>query len=125
MAAAEHWLRFGIDGWRLDVPEEIDADFWREFRRRVRAVNPDAYIVGEIWREKPEWVAGDTFDATMNYPLTEALLSFTAARTLDRQVVSQQHEYRDSVRPIDGRGVRVAAGPPDDDVSTRGSWPLS
>jgi cyclomaltodextrinase len=102
MAAAEHWLAFGIDGWRLDVPEEIDAGFWREFRRRVRAINPDAYIVGEIWREKPEWVSGDTFDATMNYPLTEALLSFCAARTLDRQVVSMQHEYRDSVRPIDG-----------------------
>ena len=102
MAAAEHWLRFGIDGWRLDVPEEIDADFWREFRRRVRAINPDAYIVGEIWRPKPEWVAGDLFDATMNYPLTEALLSFCGARSLDRQVISQQHEYRDSVRPIDG-----------------------
>jgi neopullulanase len=102
MAAAEYWVRFGIDGWRLDVPEEIDADFWREFRQRVRAVNPDAYIVGEIWREKPEWLAGDTFDATMNYPLTEALLSFTAARTLDKQVISMQHEYRDSVRPIDG-----------------------
>ena len=72
MGAAEHWLRFGIDGWRLDVPEEIDVGFWREFRRRCRAVNPDAYIVGEIWHEKPEWLAGDTFDALMNYPLTEA-----------------------------------------------------
>ena len=102
MRAAEHWLRFGIDGWRLDVAEEIDAGFWREFRRRVRAINPDAYIVAEIWREKPEWVAGDTFDALMNYPLTEALLSFTAADTLDMAVVSRQHEYRDFVRPIDG-----------------------
>jgi cyclomaltodextrinase len=102
MAAAEHWLRFGIDGWRLDVPEEIDAGFWVQFRRRVRAVNPDAYIVGEIWREKPQWLAGDTFDATMNYPLTEALLSFTAARTLDMRAVAMHNEYRDSVRPIDG-----------------------
>ena len=80
MGAVEHWLRFGIDGWRLDVAEEIDAGFWREFRQRVRAINPDAYIVAEIWREKPRWVSGDTFDALMNYPLTEALLSFTAAR---------------------------------------------
>jgi neopullulanase len=102
MRAAEHWLRFGIDGWRLDVAEEIDAGFWREFRQRVRAVRPDAYIVAEIWREKPDWVSGDTFDATMNYPLTEALLSFTAARRLDMDVVSRQHEYRDFVRPIDG-----------------------
>jgi neopullulanase len=102
MGAVEHWLRFGIDGWRLDVAEEIDAGFWREFRARVRAVNPEAYIVAEIWREKPQWVTGDTFDALMNYPLTEALLSFCAAPTLDMQVVKDQHEYRDFVRPIDG-----------------------
>ncbi len=103
MTAAEHWLRFGIDGWRLDVAEEIDAGFWREFRSRVRAINPEAYIVAEIWREKPQWVTGDTFDALMNYPLTEALLSFTAARQLDMAVVSTQHEYREFVHPMDGR----------------------
>ena len=102
LGAAEHWLRFGIDGWRLDVAEEIDVGYWREFRARCRAVNPDAYIVAEIWREKPQWVSGDTFDALMNYPLTEALLSFTAARHLDMDVVATQHEYREFVRPIDG-----------------------
>ena len=57
---AEHWLRFGIDGWRLDVPEEIaDETFWQEFRARCRAIRPDAYLVGEIWRVAPEWVRGD------------------------------------------------------------------
>jgi neopullulanase len=102
LGAAEHWLRFGIDGWRLDVPEEIDAGFWREFRGRCRAINPDAYIVGEIWREKPEWVTGDTFDGLMNYPLTEALLSFAAAGHIDIRELQTQHEYRESVAPIDG-----------------------
>jgi cyclomaltodextrinase / maltogenic alpha-amylase / neopullulanase len=104
MGAAEHWLRFGIDGWRLDVAEEIDAGYWREFRARCRAVNPDAYIVAEIWREKPEWLTGDTFDALMNYPLTEAILSFVAAPVLDMEVVATQHEYRQFVHPIDGLG---------------------
>ncbi|HVM29325.1 MAG TPA: glycoside hydrolase family 13 protein [Candidatus Limnocylindrales bacterium] len=104
LGAAEHWLRFGIDGWRLDVAEEIDAGFWREFRQRVRAVNPDAYIVAEIWRAKPQWCTGDTFDALMNYPLTEAIISFVAAREMDREVVATQHEYREFVSPTDGRG---------------------
>ncbi|HEY5488679.1 MAG TPA: glycoside hydrolase family 13 protein [Candidatus Limnocylindrales bacterium] len=102
LGAAEHWLRFGIDGWRLDVAEEVDSGFWREFRTRVRAVNPDAYIVAEIWREKPDWLTGDTFDALMNYPLVEALLSFVAARHLDAAVVRTQHEYSEFVRPMDG-----------------------
>ena len=102
LSAAEHWLRAGIDGWRLDVPEEIDdPPFWREFRRRVRAVNPEAYIVGEIWRIAPEWVAGDRFDALMDYPLTEAILGFTAGPHLDHRVLDFHDEYRAHVRTMD------------------------
>ena len=55
---AEHWLRAGIDGWRLDVAEEIGGDFWEEFRARCRAVSPDAYLVAEVWHAKPEWLTG-------------------------------------------------------------------
>jgi glycosidase len=74
---AEHWVKQGIDGWRLDVPAEIDDDeFWREFRRRVKAVNPDAYIVGEIWHRADRWLQGDQFDAVMNYQFTRACLEF-------------------------------------------------
>jgi glycosidase len=80
---AEHWIAFGADGWRLDVPAEIDDDdFWREFRRRVKAVNPDAYIVGEIWTEAQRWLQGDQFDAVMNYIQTHAAVRFFGARTL-------------------------------------------
>lgn len=83
-SVAEHWTRFGIDGWRLDVPNEIDDDaFWREFRRRVRAINPDAYLVGEIWGDAHRWLAGDQFDAVMNYLFTRPCLAYFGARTLD------------------------------------------
>jgi neopullulanase len=76
-SVGEHWIRQGIDGWRLDVPNEIDDDdFWREFRRRVKGVNPDAYIVGEIWGDARRWLAGDQFDAVMNYLFTKACLGF-------------------------------------------------
>lgn len=87
---AEHWIRFGIDGWRLDVPGEINDDqFWREFRQRVRAINPDAYIVGEIWHEAHRWLQGDQFDASMNYLVTAAALGFFGGPRLDMQVVNQ------------------------------------
>ena len=76
---AEHWLQLGIDGWRLDVPNEIDDDsFWQEFRRRCREVNPECYLVGEIWGEADRWLKGDQFDAVMNYPFTRATFGFVA-----------------------------------------------
>ncbi|HTS14947.1 MAG TPA: glycoside hydrolase family 13 protein [Candidatus Sulfotelmatobacter sp.] len=105
MGVAEHWLRAGADGWRLDVPEEIhEPGFWQEFRQRVRAVRPDAYILAEIWQPRPERLGGDEFDATMDYPLTEALLGFCGGSHLDLAVAATQGEYAAHVRPLDGPG---------------------
>lgn len=80
---ARHWIDFGIDGWRLDVPAEIDdRSFWQRFRDVVKTANPEAYLVGEIWTEAPAWLEGDRFDALMNYPLLSPILSFFGADTL-------------------------------------------
>jgi neopullulanase len=104
MGVGEHWLRFGIDGWRLDVPSQIeDPTFWPEFRRRCRAVKPDAYLVGEIWHEAPDWLAGDRFDALMNYPLAVAILGFAGNASLDRAVIDVHHTLRTMLERLDGR----------------------
>ena len=64
----KHYLEvYEIDGWRLDVSNEISHDFWRAFRQTVKAVNQDAYIVGENWDESNPWLMGDQYDAVMNY----------------------------------------------------------
>ncbi len=90
LSVAEYWFQYGIDGWRLDVPNEIDDDeFWREFRRRVKAQNPEAYIVGEIWDEASRWLRGDQFDAVMNYPLGRAILGFVGAEVLDKDLAAK------------------------------------
>jgi cyclomaltodextrinase len=84
LGVAEHWVREGIDGWRLDVPTEIaDPGFWRALRRRVKSIDPEAYLVGEVWDIAPEWVRGDRFDALMNYPLSRLALGFFGGRDLD------------------------------------------
>ncbi|MFQ5854046.1 MAG: glycoside hydrolase family 13 protein [Anaerolineae bacterium] len=83
-----HWIELGADGWRLDVPGEIDDDeFWREFRRQVKEANPEAYVVGEIWGDATRWLQGDQFDATMNYLFAKACLGFFI-RDADRGLLS-------------------------------------
>ncbi|MFM7051495.1 MAG: alpha-amylase family glycosyl hydrolase [Planctomycetota bacterium] len=68
----------GVDGWRLDVPNEVPIEFWREWRGLVKGINPDAYIVGEIWNPAGEWLDGRTFDAVMNYPFAQAVVAWAA-----------------------------------------------
>ena len=75
----------GIDGWRLDVAEMVNHNFWKEFRTWVKGINPNAYIVGEIWWDDwskykmmnaAPWLQGDQFDAVMNYRFVRALKNF-------------------------------------------------
>jgi neopullulanase len=100
---AEHWLRFGIDGWRLDVPGEIDDEaFWQTFRTRCRAIRSDAYLVGEMWEVAPAWLRGDRFDALMDYPLAEAILGYVGGGSIDWSVVRGHAEYSRYIRPLDG-----------------------
>jgi glycosidase len=81
----------GIDGWRLDVAEKVRPAFWRDFRTWVKDINPQAYIVGELWWEDwnkgimfnaAPWLQGDMFDAVMNYRWTrETARYFAGSKT--------------------------------------------
>lgn len=104
MGVAEHWIRRGVHGWRLDVPEEIKtAGFWEEMRQRVRAVDPEAYLVGEVWGPAEGWIsAGTRFDGVMNYPMTEAHLRFAAGGRIDADVVEPVNLTLDP--PLDAAG---------------------
>jgi neopullulanase len=100
LGVARHWIEFGIDGWRLDVPGEIDDDrFWREFRAVVKSANPEAYLVGEIWSAAPRWLQGDQFDGVMNYQFTVPVINFTAAKTL--RLDYKKNEY--TLEPFDAK----------------------
>lgn len=79
LEVATYWIKYAdIDGWRLDVANEIDHAFWRRFRTAVKSVKEDAYIVGEIWHNAQPWLLGDQFDGSMNYPFTRACLQYFA-----------------------------------------------
>ena len=81
---ARYWIEQGADGWRLDVPSEIDDDsFWEEFRQIVKSVNQEAYLLGEIWTPDPRWANDKHFDGLMNYPFRDAILRLLSTGTLD------------------------------------------
>ncbi len=97
-----HWMALGIDGWRLDVPNEIPHEFWIAWRALVKSINPDAYIVGEIWQDGSPWLQGDQFDAVMNYRFRDACVEFFARDTItasqfDDLLERQRHDYPDAV----------------------------
>lgn len=81
---ARYWIEeAGIDGWRLDVANEVDHKFWRQFRDIVKGINPDTFILGEIFHDSIPWLQGDQFDAVMNYPFTNAVLEFFAHKRIN------------------------------------------
>ena len=97
------WLQAGASGWRLDVADELPMDFIRDFRSRAKLEDPEAALIGEVWEDPSNKIAygelrsyclGDTVDATMNYPLREAVLEFLLchidAETFVRRVESMR-----------------------------------
>lgn len=93
---ASYWIKEAdIDGWRLDVADEVDHEFWREFRRTVKGLKSDAYIVGEIWGDALPWLKGDQFDAVMNYTFMKHCLDYFADNILnDQQFMALINEMR-------------------------------
>ena len=81
---AQHWLReFGVDGWRMDVAQHVVDDFWVDFRKACLAINPEAYLLAEIWGNTSFWLQGDMFDATMNYLFRDLCVGYFARCTIN------------------------------------------
>lgn len=80
----EYWIQeYEIDGWRLDVADEVSHDFWRIMRKRVKSIKPNAVLIGENWHNSETFLGGDQFDSIMNYGITKAFLDYWAKDVLD------------------------------------------
>lgn len=94
VSVGKYWVEeCDIDGWRLDVANEVNLDFWRRFRREIRACKKDVYLVGEIWDDAKIFLQGDQFDATMNYNLYFACVDFFAKGKLSPQQFADRVQY--------------------------------
>jgi len=92
----KYWIQeTDIDGWRLDVANEVDHKFWRLFREAVKSVKADAYICGEIWHDSQAWLNGDQFDGVMNYPLAKPIQEWVATERINGKDFVEQfvHAY--------------------------------
>ncbi|HEX3022549.1 MAG TPA: glycoside hydrolase family 13 protein [Lachnospiraceae bacterium] len=85
-----YWTtEFHIDGWRLDVADEPDHCFWREFRKVVKDMDQDLVIIGEVWHDSMPWLQGDQFDTVMNYPIMHQAINFFAKENIDAREFSE------------------------------------
>lgn len=83
LGVGEYWIKeIGIDGWRLDVCDEVGHDFWRAFKKRIKSVNKDAVIIGEIMHESNSFLKGDQLDSIMNYPFKTGVTDFFARKNI-------------------------------------------
>ena len=103
---ATYWIKeFNIDAWRLDVANEVDHQFWKEFRKAVATIKPDIYILGEIWHNAHIWLNGDEFHAVTNYPLANSIKNYFLTKTISakdfkNQINNQLMYYRQQTNEV-------------------------
>ena len=96
-----YWMKeCHIDGWRLDVGDEISHGFWKWFRMKVKAFKEDALIVGENWFYAPSYLQGDEWDSIMNYHFRDAIIGFIAGGTLSAtEFAGKMGHMRGTIHP--------------------------
>ncbi len=100
------WIREAdIDGWRIDVADEVDFTFLQEFRRAVKELKPDALLLGETWKDGRDLLRGDQMDSVMDYLFRDALVAYFAERSIDARTFDQRTQrilanYPDNAHPV-------------------------
>lgn len=85
-----YWLReWGIDGIRFDVGNEISHSFLKQLRMELKKINPEVYLLGEIWHDSLSWLMGDEYDSVMNYPFSQSINDFY----VDKTMTAKEFEY--------------------------------
>lgn len=84
LKVARYWIKeVGMDGWRLDVCDEVSHRFWQLFKKEIKSANSNAVSIGEIMHEASSFLKGDQLDSIMNYPFKNAAIDFFAKRIID------------------------------------------
>ena len=108
-----YWMKKGISGWRLDVIDELPRQFSRTFYKKLKSIDKDAVLIGEIWEDASnkvsynvprEYLCGYEIDGAMNYPLRSIMLDFLlnrdTAQTTQKRIANQHENYPAQNYPI-------------------------
>ena len=88
---ATYWIDVAdIDGWRLDVADEVSHDFWRLFRKAVKKKKPNSIIIGENWHDAYPSLMGEQQDSIMNYAFTKSCLDYFARDRYDAKQMAEK-----------------------------------
>ena len=107
-AVLKHWVRKGASGWRLDVADELPDSFIATLRTALKAEDPEAVLLGEVWEDasnkfsmntRRQYVHGFELDSVMNYPLREALLGFFTQKLDADQCAQRLESLRENYPP--------------------------
>lgn len=101
------WKRVAdIDGWRLDVANEVDPGYWRDFRKAVKSADSNGWIVGEVWGDGSPWLSGDQWDSVMGYQFRDSVLKFVAeGKITPSEFLSRLMRVYDSYAPQVSRNL--------------------
>lgn len=86
-----YWMKeCDVDGWRLDVSDEISHGFWRKVREAVKSQKTDSALIGENWHNSESFLRGDQFDSIMNYALTKRMMDFWVDESIDEKQLAER-----------------------------------
>ena len=107
LGLVNYWKeRVPLSGMRLDVANEVDMRFWRDLRVRGKGIDPNLWIVGEVWGDGSPWLGGDQWDSVMNYQFRDACVHFFAeGKTTPTQFMSRLTALDQSYAPQVSRNM--------------------
>ncbi|MBR7111211.1 MAG: glycoside hydrolase family 13 protein [Clostridia bacterium] len=101
----EKWTMLGAKGWRLDVADELPSEFIEKIRHKLKSINPDALLIGEVWEDASvkfsygtyrPYLLGNELDGVMNYPFRNAVLGYAmggSAKEFEKSVMQIVENY--------------------------------